>query len=104
MKKQSKKTGKKPSILNEIQEAMNASKDEKKVRVTCWVDLDVYESLNEEASRTGSKYQTLLNKYLRASVLREVSEADIKAIKAALTAWVNEREVQVHSKYPKNSV
>ena len=56
------------------------------MRVNTFIDLDIYEALNEEADRTGQKYQTLLNKYLRAAVLKEVNESDIKAIKIALGA------------------
>jgi uncharacterized protein (DUF4415 family) len=68
-----------------IEKALNAPKRDVKIRVNTFIDLDIYEALNEEADRTGQKYQTLLNKYLRAAVLKEVSEADIKAIKIALS-------------------
>lgn len=69
----------------DMKKALNASKREVKIRVNTFIDLDIYEALNDEADRTGQKYQTLLNKYLRAAVLKEVSEADIKAIKIALS-------------------
>jgi uncharacterized protein (DUF4415 family) len=68
-----------------IEKALNAPKRDVKIRVNTFIDLDIYEALNDEADRTGQKYQTLLNKYLRAAVLKEVSEADIKAIKIALS-------------------
>jgi hypothetical protein len=54
--------------------------------VNTFIDLDIYDALNAEAETSGEKYQTLLNKYLRAVVFKEVSESDIKAIKIALGA------------------
>lgn len=92
MKKKSKKSG--SHISDEAwdkkfdeaaERALNAPDSSVKIRVNTFIDLDIYKALHEEADRTGSKYQTLLNKYLRAAVLKEVSEADIKAIKIALT-------------------
>ena len=87
MRKYSKKPG--PSISDEdlskeIKRALNAPKRDVKVRVNTFIDLDIYEALNDEADETGQKYQTLLNKYLRAAVLKEVSKSDIKALKIAL--------------------
>jgi hypothetical protein len=87
MKKKSKKSG--PPISDEefdllLDKALNAPRRDVKIRVNTFIDLDIYDALNEEAEKTGQKYQTLLNKYLRAAVLQEVSEADIKAIKIAL--------------------
>lgn len=79
MKKKSKKSG--PRISDEE----FAPRRDVKIRVNTFIDLDIYDALNEEAEKTGQKYQTLLNKYLRAPVLQEVSEADIKAIKIALS-------------------
>jgi uncharacterized protein (DUF4415 family) len=81
MKKLSKK-----QLSKEIDRALKAPKRDVKMRVNTFIDLDIYEALNDEADRTGQKYQTLLNKYLRAAVLKEVSESDIKAIKIALGA------------------
>ncbi len=69
----------------EAMRALNAPDSRVKMRVNTFIDADIYDALNEEAERTGQKYQTLLNKYLRAAVLKEVSEADIKAIKIALS-------------------
>ena len=89
MKKISKKPGSRISdeeLSKEIDRALKAPKRDVKMRVNTFIDLDIYEALNEEADRTGQKYQTLLNKYLRAAVLKEVSESDIKAIKIALGA------------------
>ncbi len=88
MKKKSKKSG--TRISDEefdlaLDKALNAKRSEVKIRVNTFIDLDIYDALNEEAEKTGQKYQTLLNKYLRAAVLKEVSEADIKAIKIALS-------------------
>ncbi len=88
MKKKSKDNGYRSSddeIDKALERALNAPKRDVKIRVNTFIDLDIYEALNEEADRTGQKYQTLLNKYLRAAVLKEVSEADIKAIKIALS-------------------
>lgn len=88
MKKRSKDNGYRSSddeIDKALERALNAPKRDVKIRVNTFIDLDIYEALNEEADRTGQKYQTLLNKYLRAAVLKEVSEADIKAIKIALS-------------------
>lgn len=91
MKKHSKKPGSRTSdeewdkaFDKEIQKALNAPKRDVKIRVNTFIDLDIYEALNDEADRTGQKYQTLLNKYLRAAVLKEVNESDIRAIKVAL--------------------
>lgn len=88
MKKKSKESGSRISDEDfdiAIEKALNAPKRDVKIRVNTFIDLDIYEALNDEADRTGQKYQTLLNKYLRAAVLKEVSEADIKAIKIALS-------------------
>jgi uncharacterized protein (DUF4415 family) len=87
MKKSSKKPGKRISdeeLSREIDRALEASDRDVKVRINTFIDYDIYEALNDEAERTGQKYQTLLNKYLRAAVLKEVNESDIKAIKIAL--------------------
>lgn len=89
MKKYSKKRGTRISdeeVSKAIEKALNAPKRDVKMRVNTFIDLDIYEALNDEADRTGQKYQTLLNKYLRAAVLKEVSESDIGAIKIALGA------------------
>lgn len=92
MKKDSKKRGSRTSDEEwnkkfdvAIEKALNATDKDIKIRVNTFIDYDIYEALNNEAERTGQKYQTLLNKYLRAAVLKEVSEADIKAIKIALS-------------------
>jgi uncharacterized protein (DUF4415 family) len=91
MKKNSKKRGFPTSdeqfhkdFARDIKKALKAPKSELKIRVNTFIDYDIYESLQGEAERTGQKYQTLLNKYLRAAVLKEVNESDIKAIKIAL--------------------
>ena len=87
MKKTSKKNGSPISdkeFTKALDKALAAPKREVKIRVNTFIDYDVYEALNEEAERTGQKYQTLLNKYLRAAVLQEINESDIKAIKIAL--------------------
>lgn len=92
MKKGSKKAG--STILDEEWDrrfdeaalrALEGPDNRTKVRVNTFIDADIYDSLNEEAERTGSKYQTLLNKYLRAAVLKEINESDIKAIIIALS-------------------
>jgi uncharacterized protein (DUF4415 family) len=90
MKKGSKKVGSRISesdrkFIDAAERALSAPTSRAKIRVNTFIDLDIYDALNDEAGRTGQKYQTLLNKYLRAAVLKEVSEADIKAIKIALS-------------------
>ncbi len=88
MKKTSKKRGFRTSgesVSEVLDRALRAPRRDVKMRVNTFIDLDIYDALNEEAEKTGQKYQTLLNKYLRAAVLQEVSEADIKAIKIALS-------------------
>lgn len=92
MKKNSKMRGKIISdeefdkmFTEEAERALNDPDSRLKIRVNTFIDFDIYDALNKEAKRTGTKYQTLLNKYLRAAVLKEVSEADIKAIKIALS-------------------
>jgi uncharacterized protein (DUF4415 family) len=72
-------------ILDDLEDALMAPKKEAKIRVNTFIDADIYEALHDEADKVGIGYQTLLNKYLRAAVLKEVSEADIKAIKIALS-------------------
>ena len=87
MKKNSKRPGKRISdeeLSQEIDRALEAPDRDIKVRINTFIDYDIYEALNNEAEQTGQKYQTLLNKYLRAAVLKEVNESDIKAIKIAL--------------------
>ncbi|MGE3610917.1 MAG: hypothetical protein AB7I27_15105 [Bacteriovoracaceae bacterium] len=89
MKKQSKKPGKSTSrqeFDEAVKRALSATDKEIKIRINTFIDFDIYKALQEEAERTGQKYQTLLNKYLRAAVMQEVSEADIKAIKIALSS------------------
>jgi uncharacterized protein (DUF4415 family) len=56
-----------------------------KVRITTYIDIDVYERLQDEAAVDGKKYQTLLNEYLRAAVMKELSKSDLKKIKIALS-------------------
>ena len=88
MKKKSKVSGSRISDEDfdlALDKALNARRRDVKIRVNTFIDLDIYDALNQEAEKTGQKYQTLLNKYLRAAVLQEVSEADIKAIKIALS-------------------
>jgi uncharacterized protein (DUF4415 family) len=46
-------------------------KQNTKVRITTFIDVDVVEKLKEEAAHTGKKYQTLLNEKLREVVLEE---------------------------------
>lgn len=87
MKKKLTTNGKNISELeSELKRALNAPKKDVKIRVNTFIDLDVYDALNAEAKASGEKYQTLLNKYLRAVVFKEVSQSDIKAIKIALGA------------------
>lgn len=91
MKKDSKKPGSHTSdnefdrrFIDDAERALNAPDNRVKIRVNTFIDADIYDALHDEADRTGQKYQTLLNKYLRAAVLKEVNESDIKAIKIAL--------------------
>jgi uncharacterized protein (DUF4415 family) len=87
MKKKSTPSGKNISELgSELKKALKAPRKDVKIRVNTFIDLDIYDALNAEAETSGEKYQTLLNKYLRAVVFKEVSESDIKAIKIALGA------------------
>jgi uncharacterized protein (DUF4415 family) len=87
MKKKSTPTGKNISELeSELKKALEAPRKDVKIRVNTFIDLDIYDALNAEAETSGEKYQTLLNKYLRAVVFKEISASDIKAIKIALGA------------------
>jgi uncharacterized protein (DUF4415 family) len=87
MKKKSTPSGKNISELeSELKKALKAPRKDVKIRVNTFIDLDIYDALNAEAEISGEKYQTLLNKYLRAVVFKKVSESDIKAIKIALGA------------------
>lgn len=54
-----------------------------KVKVTTFIDLDVIEELKIQAAKEGEKYQTLLNKYLRACVFKEVKESDLRVLSIA---------------------
>lgn len=85
MKNKLDKNGK-SSLTKELEKALKAPRKDVKIRVNTFIDLDIYDALNAEAEVTGEKYQTLLNKYLRAVVFKEVSKSDIKAIKIALGA------------------
>lgn len=80
------KKGKVKSLEEALDKAIAAPRKDAKVKVNAWIDADVVEALMAEAEETGGKYQTLMNRYLRAAVLKEVSRADIKAIKIALAA------------------
>ena len=87
MKKSLKQPGKtlsKITAKDDIKGALEAPLREGKIRVTTYIDADVYLALNNEAKQASEKYQTLLNKYLRAAVLREITAADIKRIQIAL--------------------
>jgi uncharacterized protein (DUF4415 family) len=93
MKKKSKQSGKntsKSKVQKELEleealdKAIKAPKKEAKVRVNTWIDSDIYLALNKEAKATGTKYQTLLNKYLRAAVLKEINIGDLKALVIAI--------------------
>ena len=57
-----------------------------KVKITTFVDLDVIEELKVQASKEGEKYQTLLNKYLRACVFKKVKESDLRVLSIA-SSW-----------------
>jgi uncharacterized protein (DUF4415 family) len=85
MKSKLDKNGK-STLSKVLKKAIKAPKKDVKIRVNTFIDLDIYEALNNEAMASGEKYQTLLNKYLRAAVFKEVSLSDIKAIKIALGA------------------
>lgn len=94
MKKLSKKHGKSISrskaeqvkkLEADIKKALAAPLKESKVRVNTWIDADIYLALNEEAESENIGYQTLLNRYLRASVLKEISKSDLKRILLALS-------------------
>lgn len=54
-----------------------------KVKISTFVDLDVIEELKKQAAKEGEKYQTLLNKYLRACVFKEVKESDLRVLSIA---------------------
>jgi hypothetical protein len=87
MKKSLKQPGKtlsKITAKDDVKRALEAPLSEGKIRVTTYIDADVYLALNEEARQACEKYQTLLNKYLRAAVLREITPADIKRLQIAL--------------------
>ncbi|MCB9063279.1 MAG: hypothetical protein H6622_17270 [Halobacteriovoraceae bacterium] len=54
-----------------------------KVRITTSIDLDILEELKRQAAIDGEKYQTLLNKYLRACLFKEIKQSDLRAIQIA---------------------
>lgn len=54
-----------------------------KVKITTFIDLDVIEELKIQAAQEGEKYQTLLNKYLRACVFKKVKESDLRVLSIA---------------------
>lgn len=60
------------------------SKKDLKVKITTYIDSDVYLRLNELAKKQKTKYQTLLNSFLRQSVLKE--EDELEMIKQRLVA------------------
>ena len=54
-----------------------------KVRITTSIDLDILEELKDQAAAEGEKYQTLLNKYLRACVFQEIKQSDLRVLAIA---------------------
>lgn len=49
----------------------NLQRQDIKMRITTYIDLDVVEKLKEHAKELGTGYQTYLNSYLRESILNE---------------------------------
>jgi uncharacterized protein (DUF4415 family) len=66
--------------IEEIDKAMDAPRGEHKVRITTFVDGDILDELKRQAEKEGLGYQTLLNQYLRSSVLREVPDSLINRL------------------------
>ena len=48
-------------------------KENTKVRITTFIDIDLLERLKEEATDAGKKYQTLLNEKLRETLFEEAT-------------------------------
>ncbi|MDZ4676379.1 MAG: hypothetical protein SGI74_02625 [Oligoflexia bacterium] len=47
-----------------------------KIRVNCWIDGEVILELRKKAKQQRTKYQTLLNEFLRQAVLGEKPELE----------------------------
>jgi predicted DNA binding CopG/RHH family protein len=66
--------------LEEIDKALESERREQKVRITTFIDGDILDELKAQASKEGLGYQTLLNQYLRSSVLKEVPSSLINRL------------------------
>ncbi len=77
-----KKMSKRQKDFKELEKP--TSKKDLKVKITTYIDSDVYLRLNELAKKQKTKYQTLLNSFLRQSVLKE--EDELEMIKQRLVA------------------
>lgn len=72
---------KKQSLTKELESYLDLPESETKVRITTYIDSDVYMALKAKAKKSGEKYQALLNGYLRKSVLNELDlESRLKRI------------------------
>ena len=78
-----KKIGEKQA-LKEINEALEASRKDNKIRITTMIDGDVLDSLKKKAESEGLKYQTLLNNILRDTLVEKKNDP-IKLILARLS-------------------
>ena len=71
------KTNKKDIIYGDVEISEEDLKIENaKVRVNTWIDGDIVQELRRRAESENTKYQTLLNNLLRASVFKKDASLD----------------------------
>jgi uncharacterized protein (DUF4415 family) len=99
-KKSLKNNGKDSTVSNKSRFAAEEFDSKNcKIRITTFIDMDVYDKLNELAEDSSDGYQTLLNKALRWSVLEAnylENDKKAKAI-AEIEGQIKELEAKKHS-------
>jgi hypothetical protein len=71
------KTNKKDIVYGDVEISEEDLKIENaKVRVNTWIDGDIVQELRRRAESENTKYQTLLNNLLRASVFKKDASLD----------------------------
>jgi len=71
------KTNKKDIIYGDVEVSEEDLKIENaKIRVNTWIDGDIVQELRKRAKLENTKYQTLLNNLLRASVFKKDASLD----------------------------
>ena len=61
-----------------------------KIRITTFIDLDIYEALKTKAAQDGVKYQSLLNQILRKNIIQKESKSEITIEEGKLRQIIRE--------------